>query len=63
MVVSLHPFSTGRDAWRERSTGGRRETFETDEKIEIACVLSIENWKLKIPAGEAGGGHEDESRR
>ena len=43
MVVSLHPFSTGRDAWRERPTGGRRETFETDEKIEIACVLSIEN--------------------
>ena len=48
MVVSLHPFSTGRDAWRERPTGGRRETFETDEKIEIACVLSIENWKLEI---------------
>ncbi len=42
MVVLLHPLSTEKQEW-----------FETDEKIEIACVSH--------PVKGQGGGHEDES--
>ena len=43
MVVLLHPLSTK-----------KRVLFETDEKIEIACVKHL----IKI-----GWGHEDESMK
>ena len=52
MVVSLHPLSTGKPSVDK--VVEKQEWFETDEKIEIACV---------DPCTEVWGGHEDESKK